>query len=470
MIIPASQEDVNLCKALISTTVLGYPSPVIVNWNQTFDTAGLSHGGSHLAKISGVYQYVSSLPASHDEDLVIMIDGYDVWLQFSPQTLLQRYFDIIRRANEKLKVEFDHRAIHERGMRNEIVFGCQKRCWPWRSKDPPCYAVPNSTLPDDIYGARTDLPSNNTENPYINYRPRFLVSGTAIGPVRAFRKLFKEAERLMKIEPNSGSDQYIFSHIFGDQQIWRESVLREELKLVTDGAILAEKLTHIHQDFKKEHFDRVSAKVAGRPDRNYEFGLTIDYESEIVLNTVFQEDDTEWLTFSNREAVLDAWHKMDVPVQHRSGTLRPDITNSLPPFYKLPQNGPPRLTEWQDVSLFTNVYTGNPPAVIHHNAHRNGMKSLRETWWPRVWFQQDARALLGATIDAPISSVAVVGYNESQRVQWWPYEEWEGGKKKGLAKVDSEPDGWVQFDDICRDYHEELFRDGKGPWQPWKNR
>ena len=82
VLIPASRPDVNLCKTMLSAGVLGYPSPVLINWNQTFETKGLVEGGSHLAKIPGIHEYLTSLDESHDEDIAIIVDGYDIWFQY----------------------------------------------------------------------------------------------------------------------------------------------------------------------------------------------------------------------------------------------------------------------------------------------------------------------------------------------------------------------------------------------------
>jgi len=128
VLIPASRPDPNLCKAIVSGNVLGYPRPTIINWNQTFDDPAFVEGGSHLAKINGTAQYLYSLDESRDDDLVLMIDGYDAWIQLRPQTLVDRFFDINRRAKERIASEM---GGYNTAVSQEIVFGCQKRCWPW---------------------------------------------------------------------------------------------------------------------------------------------------------------------------------------------------------------------------------------------------------------------------------------------------------------------------------------------------
>jgi hypothetical protein len=131
VLIPASRPDPNLCKAILSGNVLGYPRPTIINWNQTFDDPAFVEGGSHLAKINGTAQYLFSLDESRDEDLVLMIDGYDAWMQLRPQTLIDRFFDINRRADKRIASEMGGATVGRTGVSQKIIFGCQKRCWPW---------------------------------------------------------------------------------------------------------------------------------------------------------------------------------------------------------------------------------------------------------------------------------------------------------------------------------------------------
>lgn len=459
IVIPASRPDQNLCKVLLSASILGYPSPVIINWNQEFNDPGLVEGGSHLAKITGTYDYLLSLDETHDEDIVLMVDGYDIWLQLRPQTLLDRYFAINRKADQRIREELGDVAIKE-GIRQEIIFGCQKRCWPWELTDPPCYAVPNSTLPKDIYGPDTDTDAfreTSVENPYVNYRQRFLNSGVGIGTVRAMRKLFGQAKELALVEANIGSDQFIFSHIFGDQSVWREALRRD-----ADGAVEGNTA-----GWPQEHFKEVRKKASDREDKNFEFGIGVDYGSEIGLNTVFAEDDTAWVHFNDPSELRQVQIDRNIHgSQQRLRNISTDISNTLPPFWTFTsEEGIHRWTTWDSLPLLTDVYTGITPAVIHHNAHRNGLKSRRESWWENIWFLPHARKLLDAYIYAPIVPVAVSGYDERSAKEFWPYEIWKGGARNGAAPLGSwEGDDWIRFDDVCHDVHGEVFRDGGGPW------
>lgn len=75
VVIPASQPGPNLCKLLLSLEVLGYPTPVLINWGKEYNEPGLVEGGSHLAKITGIADYLDSLSEDYDEDIVLMVDG-----------------------------------------------------------------------------------------------------------------------------------------------------------------------------------------------------------------------------------------------------------------------------------------------------------------------------------------------------------------------------------------------------------
>ncbi|SMY29257.1 unnamed protein product [Zymoseptoria tritici ST99CH_1A5] len=485
LIVPASNPDPNLCKVLLSAGVLGYPSPVIVNWNHTFADDRYVEGGSHLAKLSGVETYLSSLEDAQDEDLVLMVDGYDVWLQLRPQTLVSRFYDINRKADARLAKELGP-AQTTWNIHQEVVFGVQKRCWPWTFDDPPCYAAPESTLPADIYGPDTDTDIGSEPNPYIKFRPRYTNSGVVMGTVRGMRKMFRQAVMRLEStegEKNMGSDQYVLAHIIGDQNVWREAVRRDEEAKV-EGSKIGRGLSGLLDGWRKkppkeaiqyneDHIRQVREKAALEPDGTLEFGVGYDYWSELGLATVFQEDETEWLVWSNSTQVSGVEATYGLPLKKsRLRKFPEDVSHTPPPFHTF-NDEPllPRNTSWDQVPLFTNAYTGVVPAVIHHNAHRDGRKKLREEWWDKLWMQPYARVLYDASIWEPIMPVAYAGGEGGEgsanvRKEYWPAERWKGGARTSPSSANGTQvkTEWLRFDDVCKAYHEEVFRDGKGPW------
>jgi hypothetical protein len=96
VLIPANNPDVNLCKTLLTSNALGYPDPIILAWQEKYNagesvrvslelqaivvtdaiTDYLLGGGSHLAKISAVLDWLEKSNDAADNDLVVMMDAY----------------------------------------------------------------------------------------------------------------------------------------------------------------------------------------------------------------------------------------------------------------------------------------------------------------------------------------------------------------------------------------------------------
>lgn len=134
-----------------------------------------------------------------------------------------------------------------------------------------------------------------------------------------------------------------------------------------------------------------------------------DHGSEIRPNTVFAADDTWWIQYSDKEQLHKAQSEHGISRNfERLETVAADVTSSAPTFSAL-LDGSPGETRWEDVSLFTDLWTGIPPVVIHQktlNAHYSRIKILRETWWRRIRFEKRPLALLDASCIGPTSYVA----------------------------------------------------------------
>ncbi|KAJ6620630.1 hypothetical protein B0H10DRAFT_1066922 [Mycena sp. CBHHK59/15] len=173
------------CKALMSSLVHGY-SPVLLNWEAQGD-------GSYMQrmKITGVYEFLRNLTTSDDNDVVFMMDALDVWLQLSPNTLLDRY------------AEF-------RGM---VVVGADKACWPNAWDEPACRDVPESPVPKIAYGSELESEDNGS----INTRPRWANSGTVIGTVRSMRNVYRDLAS--QISGDAFTEQGIFNEFLHEGRL-----------------------------------------------------------------------------------------------------------------------------------------------------------------------------------------------------------------------------------------------------------
>jgi hypothetical protein len=130
ILMPAANPDISICQTLLTTSILGYPAPTLIAFNesatlvsnQTFASSVVS---DH-AKISGVLEWLNELPVTANKDIVLVMDANDIWFQLRPETLLRRYRAINDKANEDLKT-FLGSAFEKESLRQTVLFGANKR-------------------------------------------------------------------------------------------------------------------------------------------------------------------------------------------------------------------------------------------------------------------------------------------------------------------------------------------------------
>ena len=406
-----------------------------------------------MAKITGAQEYLKKLSPEHDGDLILVVDGFDIWFQLTPQIMIDRYHAINAAAQKKINMQVGKKTAKEAGITQKIIFASQKRCWPGEANHVSCTAVPESQLAKDVYGTDTDVASDDVRNPYLRIRQRYLNAGFLIGPAKEMRLLFERAQERAVADPNQyGADQNVFATIWGEQELYRSNL--------ANSSKAAKKPT------KRNMF------TTDEPT-NFEFNIGIDYESALSLPTVFSEYDSDWLIFSNASTILTATAKYHI-THPRVDSLQPDITADKLPFYTLSATAPhtePKLwlhgsssTPWVDIPLFTNLWTGVTPAIVHHNAHRDNLKALRESTWDQMWFQPFARVLLDARMAQPDGPCAV----DKAGKNWYKYVTDAMMRELGYgAQTDDGTGklGWQGWGELCSaEDQEEVFRDGSGVW------
>jgi len=434
LLVPASRRDPNVCKLIVSAGVAGYPSPILINWDRNYEDERLVEGEAHLAKIRGVHDYLQTLDPSQDEDLVVMLDGLDAWFQLKAQTLIKRYFDINRRANDRIASNIGSAAAAKYGIRQETLFGARKSCAPWTVDDAPCFRQPLSSSFDPA-----------SVEPSL----RYINSDVAIGNVRAMRKLYKQALAYLPDGSDIGSDQNILARILSDQEVWREIVRRDSSSWSSSSSKI---------DFSDERFEEVRTKAAEREDGNFEFGVGLDFEGEIAISVEHDQQAAAWINHDDQASQqADRDIRTNETTTSVPNTLAPDILTSPPPFWTF--NYEPRLQtsrwiSWSNVSLLTNRHTGIVPAIIHHNGHDVVTKD-----WGRMWFAPHVRTMYDLSVLEPIIPVAsAVGFDATMRRDYWPSPREKGGARNWFE--------WMPFDQICNDHgwHEEIFGDRLGPY------
>ena len=470
LLIPASQSNSNLCKTLLSSFVLGYPSPTLINYRKVFEGDRWDNG-THVAKIRGVYDYLNNGAKMEDDDLVLIIDGYDVWFQLPPEILITRYHSMLVEANKRLRRRYGMVTRDKPGELGEketvqkytqsVLFAADKVCWPNQPEDPACAAVPYSPLPNNMYGPQTDKDPES----YLN-RPRFLNSGTIIGPVADVRAIYEHAVRKVE-EENRGTigDQFVFAEIFGEQEYQRET-FRQASK---DGWL----------DWLSNAFGASDSPLASNqtinngtmmPGKNYEVSLGLDYGSELFQTMTHSSDDVEFIRYNDSDA-LDGIQATHSSLRSLPLYLPTDLLKAENPFwYASPGNhsndpvdgillpSSPKLDTihlepaWEEVPLATNLFVPSIPTLIHIN----GDKSLISNRWSSMWFYPYARALLRRYVRSPQGPIAAQAAAEGGQ-SWWDTRGGRGG-------VWTDRETWMSWGEVCKKTEDDVFADGKGKW------
>ncbi|CAD0094341.1 unnamed protein product, partial [Aureobasidium mustum] len=444
--------------AVLSTAILNYPEPMLIGFTgkkqedeNADSTLDLAQRISRKTSILGIDKHLRNISTTRDEDLVVIADGSNSWFQLRPQTLLDRYFESNRNADERIRKELGVNA-DVLGIRQRIIFGAQRDCSPWNAEDPACAAVPGSTLPNDIYGPQTDAEAGEGKDPFTKHRPRYINSGFAMGPVKEMRKLYAEAAKRIMGDQHLQDGGKVLGQLFAEQEMARESY---RVQSGSPFARLGSWLSSFWESASAVQ-DR-QAQQLRETDLSREYGIGLDYASGLAFEAAHADADMEFVQFGDAASVHAASAKHGIS-DSRISQIAPDVGASLPPFWTYSQEIlPSRNTSWTNVSLLTNAWTGVTPAVVQHDMNNYRSGSQREAWWSHMWFQKYARKLFDVHVQMPIGPVAISGYDASSRRQWWGIEDWKGGAR-------NETKFWWRYEDVCGGTETEVFRDNKGPW------
>jgi hypothetical protein len=442
LLIPATDASPNFCRTALTAELLDYPTPVLVNWGGKVDSN--NRFATHLAKIESILTYLQGLPATTNKDLILIVDGYDVWFQLRPEVLIQRYYDTIRKGNERLSGRIKPEELEEHDFRETVLFGADKKCWPQDPNGLICNVLPESSLPRDVFGDKTD------DGDPKHSRPRWVNSGTILGPVEDVRSIFEAASKRVKERFHGWSDQYYFAEIFGEQELRRNSVSTKPKDLKQ----------YLVNDDRKTSYRRI------QHDPNVEFHISMEYEAALFHTNAFATDDTEWITFNTSTMDKGDTGHEEIHVDPR---LAIDILNSRPPIFEglvaedlfgeAPALGElPFDTTWSNVPLLYNKITGHVPVILH----MNGDKSLLNDWWGELWWAKRkwGEHLLRSTSRSPRGPLLTTMDDETgESVTWWKGS--YNSQKVQNGGYWTSSGRWVDYDNVCAKHEDVLFKGKK---------
>ncbi|KAM3420437.1 hypothetical protein BST61_g3710 [Cercospora zeina] len=447
LLIPATSTNSELCKLLLSAQVLGYPTPVLINYGDHEATDGYVQ---HLAKVEGILRYLEKLEGSEEyqEDLVLIIDGYDIWFQLRPDVLLKRFYAINAAANARMIERYGERTFAEHEMYQSVVFGPDKLCWPVDFSRPACWAVPDSTMSEAAFGPVYDY-ENRDRNP-----AKWLNSGTILGATKDLKDIFNATLEAIHFNHVTDSDQFYLANIFGDQEYQR---LKHRPDLLEEAK---KKVYYDHEDPNENALIRTEPTTSGK---RTEYHIGIDYDSTMFQTLAFWKGQLAW----SRQ--IDSWSPgadaHSVPEKPWEVNISDDILASRPPFESVDHaNSTPH--GWESVELAYNVLTHQHPVLLHVTGNPEE-KFYRKFWWRRMWFQKKAAKLRLAThrLDERLISQEPIA-----NMLWYNAEPIEDAEEivdggKGGAWTDRR--GWLSWRRLCKDSEAVLFQPGDDePYHP----
>lgn len=506
----ADAPNLSLCKSVMSSVALGYPLPMLLNWKGEFNRPEWHLAGSHIAKLESLHAAIEALLAdpndiAHDDDLAVLVDSYDVWFQLPPSVLIQRYHQINKDADRRIRDQW-RETWRGRGddddddfpippPKQNIVVTAAKDCHPGpESGSHPHYDHwPQSPMPKFMYGPGTDKVSGPLFDPaqkYKKVRPRCVNSGMIMGTMGALRAaLARSKDKIAEAERTGRqlwSDQALLGEVIGEQELWREWV--RHLAATWDGGDNDAAGAPLYGGDGGLHRDVVPiARAALREGKNFEFGIGLDYGFSTIPPTCSAEEDGDFVALSDHEQVEAASERAGVVDGVRVRGVPPELLLHATPNAArdaVKYRDPLRDIAWGSVPLYTDFFFGTTPVGIHHNAYVDGLKAWRiDNWWERMWFHRHLRRLVSSHLILPqqtgsggvrpivrvanvssdgVEVVYVPPASESQEKVVTVFE--PAGRDAGGEGAVFEP---ISFDGICqrgkKPWFEELFGDKIGP-------
>lgn len=464
VLLPALQRSPALCRTVTSAMILNYPPPTLICYGRDSPNVTSKYDAMR-DRITSVYNYLAHSRSVEDSDFVLIIDGLDFFFQLPPEVMIRRFRGILEENNMKLRKKYglvevkqpsDKRIGEvEQKYTQRVLFGASKHCFPNMTNDAGCASVPQSSLPPDAYGYKTDIHRNGHLN-----RPRWLNPSTVMGQAADLKPIYARMLQFIENRNSSRGDYLALTQMYGQQEYVREL----ERRRTSNG-------------FKEWLYKRIGISDASNitgvnvrleSGQRYEYGIGVDYASQLFFNMNNSKRDVEWLQYHNISRTSSVQGEHGVPRERRlllpsdlahiaNPFVQPDYDSEntiTPPHNKTIDYLPnPRNHSWNNLPLLTNVHSAAVPALVHMDEDQ---RWLRDKWWSKMWYHKWARALLRKHTRTPsgftAAQSALLGGQE-----WWDLRGGRGGVWTDRAE-------WINYPELCNGFERDIFDDNYGPW------
>lgn len=507
LLIPATAADSNFCRTVLSTMLLEYPAPTIMGYAHSEESTIIEVVHEHLQRNQEI----------KDEDLVLIVDGYRSWFQLPASVLVQQYEAALEDANDRLRQKYgtvrplSGKQQPRQLFRQTVLWAADEHCWPVKDGDVACTAVPESPFFWD------ESPYANASEEASAYNPKFVNSGTVIGPAKDLRAIFK-ALMARSASPYGRQDlQHTLQTLFSEQEQARELIRRYNLGY-------SGRLMEWWYGLNPSERPLRKTNITVAPGKNYEFAMGLDYNSTLFQSMSPPHSFNGDIDFVKSDAqVRDTYDSAYTTVNPKTGartyySSNPHNNEPIPlPDPLLTQGSPYALPEkdaqaagvpanmatgltitddldgrlpsardapWSQLSLAHNMRARSVPAALHFPLFASIARSARgassgnttaesdsgdsgdslqlrdprDQLWTSMWFHKHARALLRRYMRQ--STVKAYEDEVLEDTTWWRSDQ-RGGKGGVWTEGSGE---WLAWGDVCAGFEDEVFGDGKGVW------
>ncbi|GAB0133154.1 hypothetical protein EsDP_00001569 [Epichloe bromicola] len=490
----ADSPHINLCKSAMSAVALGYPAPTPLNWGGGFHPKEWHLARSHIAKLESLLSVIEDLLAraegedsdAHDHDLAVLVDAHDVWFQLPPSVLIQRYHQLNREADKRVRRRWEDAQgfatdFPIQAPKQSIIVTAAKdcHCTTDSGSDPHDSHWPDSTMPSDMCGRGTDKVSSTPSYPareFDKIRPRCVNNAMVIGTMASLRDALVREKAKAETIAHRGTqlwrNQPLFGEVIGDQETWREWV--RKLGSTWNGTTSENLLSKLPRDVRE------IAKASMHGER-FEYGIGLEDSFGTISPTCSAEDRGDFVRINDVQAVQEASVKAGVPYEE----VR---IRGVPGELLQKTVGPKHLeaVEWGNVPLYSDFYLGVTPVVIHHDAYPDGPKKKTRLvdWWSKMWFHAQLRNLVAhamlpisaRSIIRPLARLTLQAQTGEREIRYWAPKSHVHNRMVKIfqpSPIDATSGGSyipMAWEGICQSgtktpWHQEIFGDAKGPWQ-----
>ncbi|KAI4738584.1 hypothetical protein E4T50_10961 [Aureobasidium sp. EXF-12298] len=424
LLIHAPKITSNVCRSLLSSFLLDYPTPTLIGYrpsppNETKEgDFWLDYG------LADVTEYLTEQNRISDHDSIAIVDGESTIFQLPSEALLAEYDAQTKKANAELGSKYHD--IPVKTAKYQMV-----------------------EQPHSGYLSRFRLPERRQKT--------LLNSNLAIGSGSGLRHLFTTAlDQNTRIER---TDRDTFNTMFAQQGLLRTSQAKEQRELKTWLS------RNVLPSNKKVKTKLAEDLVAAKQD----LGMGLDYRA-----TIFQTIPATAQHVADSVIPLSEYPTFPVPKSFKGlpnpFTLHASTPhlNSTSAILVQKQDKLPFDLHWTDIPLFTNPKSQQVPSLISMLPPKANQKvkaesnlltapdtNMRELW-ESMWFFPYARPLLkqylSKSTSKEIASEAAIGGE-----RWYDAR----GGRGGVWTVENE---WLDAADLCAPFGKEIFEDGYRGW------